>query len=51
MKLYRLLRTRAWLFHGGKVERDDFRLLAYLGESVEELELLQDKVPRLLGLG
>ena len=50
VKLYRLLRTRAWLFHGGKVERDDFRLLAYLGETVEELELLQDKVPRLLGL-
>ncbi len=49
-KLYKLLRARAWLMHGGKVTHDDFRILAYLGETVEELELLQDKVPRLLGL-
>ncbi len=49
VKLYRLLRTRAWLFHGGKVEREDLHLLAYLGDTVEELELLQEKVPRLLG--
>jgi len=50
VKLYRLLRARSWLMHGGKVERDDFVLLSYLGETVEELELLRDKVPRLLGL-
>ncbi len=50
VKLYRLLRARSWLMHGGKVERDDFVLLSYLGETVEELELLQDKVPRLLGI-
>lgn len=50
VKLYRLLRTRAWLVHGGKVCRDDFVLLAHLGETVEELELLRDKIPRLLGL-
>ena len=50
VKLYRLLRTRAWLFHGGRVEREDFEILSYLGETREELELLEDKVPRLLGL-
>lgn len=50
VKLYRLLRTRAWLVHGGQVTRDDFVLLAHLGETVEELELLRDKIPRLLGL-
>jgi MoxR-like ATPase len=50
VKLYRLLRTRAWLFHGGKVERQDFQLLAYLGETREELELLHQKVPQLLGI-
>ena len=50
VKLYKLLRTRAWLFHGGKVERDDLTLLAYLGETREELALLEDKVPKLLGL-
>ena len=41
----------AWLFHGGKVERGDLRLLAYMGETVEELEILEAKVPRLLGVG
>ena len=50
VKLYKLLRTRAWLLHGGKVERGDLALLAYLGETREELALLEDKVPRLLGL-
>ncbi len=51
IKLYRLLRTRAWIVHGGAVEREDLQLLAYLGESREEIDLLEEKVPRLLGLG
>lgn len=50
VKLYRLLRSRAWIHHGGAVEREDLRLLAYLGETKEEMDLLEDKVPRLLGL-
>jgi MoxR-like ATPase len=50
VKLYKLLRARAWLFHGGKVEREDLALLMYLGETREELALLEDKVPKLLGL-
>ena len=50
VKLYRLLRARAWILHGGAVEREDLRLLAYLGETKEEMDLLEDKVPRLLGL-
>jgi len=50
IKLYRLLRTRAWIFHGGAVERDDLTLLSYLGETREEIDLLEEKVPRLLGL-
>jgi MoxR-like ATPase len=49
VKLYKLLRARAWLFHGGKVEREDLALLMYLGETREELALLEDKVPKLLG--
>jgi MoxR-like ATPase len=51
VKLYRLLRTRAWVVRGGAVERDDLRMLAYLGESREEMDLLENEVPRLLGLG
>lgn len=50
VKLYKLLRCRAWLLHGGKVEREDLALLAYLGETREELALLEEKVPKLLGL-
>lgn len=50
VKLYKLLRTRAWLFSGGTVTRDDLQLLSYLGESLEEMALLREKVPRLLGI-
>jgi MoxR-like ATPase len=50
IRLYRLLRTRAWILHGGSVEREDLSLLQYLGETREEIDLLEDKVPRLLGL-
>jgi MoxR-like ATPase len=49
VKLYKLFRVRAWLFTGGTVSRDDLRLLAYLGESHREIELLREKVPTLLG--
>jgi MoxR-like ATPase len=50
IKLYRLLRAQAWLFHGGTVERSDLGLLRYLGETTEEVTLLDEKVPKLLGL-
>ncbi len=50
VKLYRLLRTRAWVLHGGAVERQDLGLLAYLGETRDEIDLLEEKVPKLLGL-
>jgi MoxR-like ATPase len=49
VKLYKLLRIRAWLFSGGVVGRDDLRLLAYLGETHQEMALLREKVPTLLG--
>ncbi len=50
IKLYRLLRTRAWITHGGAVERQDLQMLSYLGETREEIDLLEEKVPKLLGL-
>lgn len=49
VKLYKLFRFRAWLFSGGSVTRDDLKLLAYLGETHQEMALLRDKVPELLG--
>jgi MoxR-like ATPase len=50
IKLYRLVRTRAWILHGGAVARQDLELLSYLGETREEVDLLEAKVPKLLGL-
>ncbi|MBL9039346.1 MAG: AAA family ATPase [Archangium sp.] len=50
IKLYRLLRARAWVVHGGAVEREDLQMLAYLGETRDEIDVLEEKVPRLLGL-
>ncbi|MSR51790.1 MAG: AAA family ATPase [Gemmataceae bacterium] len=49
VKLYKLLRVRAWLLSGGTVSMDDLRLLAYLGETMQQIEHLQHKVPDLLG--
>jgi MoxR-like ATPase len=49
VKLYKLLRVRAWLMAGGVVRRDDLKLLAFLGETHSEIEALRKKVPLLLG--
>ena len=49
VKLYKLFRVRSWLLSGGVVGMDDLRLLAYLGETHQEMELLREKVPILLG--
>ncbi len=49
VKLYKLFRVRAWLLSGGTVSRDDLRLLAYLGETHQEIDHLREKVPNLLG--
>jgi MoxR-like ATPase len=49
VKLYKLLRVRAWLFTGGTVTRDDLKLMMYLGESHQEIEQLRERVPSLLG--
>ncbi len=51
VKLYKLFRVRSWLLTGGSVTRDDLRLLAYLGETHQEIKLLREKVPALLGDG
>jgi MoxR-like ATPase len=49
VKLYKLMRVRAWLFAGGTVRHDDLKLLAYLGETLREIDLLRSEVPKLLG--
>jgi len=49
VKLYKLFRVRSWLLSGGTVSRDDLRLLAYLGETHQEIDHLREKVPELIG--
>jgi MoxR-like ATPase len=50
VKLYKLFRVRSWLYSGGTVSRDDLRLLAYVGETHQEIAHLREKIPLLLGL-
>jgi MoxR-like ATPase len=51
VKLYKVLRTRAFLFHGGAVQTPDLVLLSYCGNRRHELPAVQEKVRALLGLG
>ncbi len=51
IKLYRLLRTRAFLYHGGEVRPDDLRLLRYVGESEETFGLVRERVDQMLRVG
>ncbi|MEZ4384992.1 MAG: AAA family ATPase [Nannocystaceae bacterium] len=51
VKLYKLIRTQAFLDHGGAVEQSDLHLLAYVGNRRDELAVVEAKVRALLGLG
>jgi MoxR-like ATPase len=51
IKLYRLLRTRAFLAHGGEVRLDDLRLLRFLGEDEEQFALVRERVDQMLRVG
>jgi MoxR-like ATPase len=50
VKLYKLLRVRAFLFHGGAVQGPDLVLLSYVGNRRFELAAVRDKVRAVLGL-
>jgi MoxR-like ATPase len=50
VKLYRLIRARAFLHHGGAVRHDDLSLLAYVGNRRHELAPVAQKVRALLSL-
>jgi len=51
VKICKLLRTAAFLDHGGAVTEYDLRLLSYLGNHRHELGPVREKVHALLGLG
>ena len=50
VKLYKLLRIQAWLKRGGTVETSDLAMLAFVGNTQEELAILQERIPVLLNL-
>ena len=50
VKLYRLVRARAFLFHGGAVRKEDLVLLRYIGDRSEDFSALKEKVDALLRL-
>ena len=50
VKLYRLVRARAFLFHGGAVRKEDLILLRYIGDRSEDFGALKEKVDALLRL-
>ncbi len=51
IKLYQLIRSRALLFHGGEVRREDLVLLRYIGDRNDGFPVLREKVDALLRLG
>lgn len=51
VKLYKVIRTKAFLEHGGAVQAADLGLLAYVGNRKDELPVVASKVKALLGLG
>lgn len=48
IKLYRLMRVRAFLLHGGVVTRDDLTLLRYIANRQQDLGVVRSKVDALL---
>ena len=48
IKLYRLLRVRAFLFHGGVVTKDDLTLLRYTANRQQDIKVVREKVDALL---
>ena len=50
IKLYKLIRTRAFLFHGGVVNKEDLTLLRYIAERLQDFAPIHEKVDTLLRL-
>lgn len=51
VKLYRLIRARAFLFSGGVVTKDDLTLLRYIPDRLPDFAPVREKVDKLLRLG
>ena len=51
IKLYRLIRTRAFLHHGGSVRKDDLVVLRHVADREEDMGPVRQKVDALLRVG
>jgi MoxR-like ATPase len=51
VKLYRLLRARAFLLHGGVIEKSDLVLLRYIPNRSRDFQAIREKVDGLLRIG
>ena len=50
VKLYKLIRTRAFLFRGEAVSREDLSILRYTADRLQDFEAVANKVDTLLSL-
>lgn len=50
VKLYKIIRTRAFLLHGGNVRKEDLTILRYIGDRIEDFSLIHDKVDKMIGI-
>lgn len=50
IKIYKLIRTRAFLFHGGVVTKEDLTLLRYVPDRIQDFGPIREKVDTLLRL-
>ena len=50
IKLYKLVRTRAFLIHGGVVTKSDLVLLRYISDRADDLEAMRELVDRMLSV-
>ena len=50
IKLYKLIRARAFLFHGGGVTKDDLVMLRYIPDRLQDFTPVREKVDALLKL-
>jgi MoxR-like ATPase len=50
IKLYKLIRTRAFLMHGGVVDKSDLVTLRYIADRADDLTAIQESVDKILAI-
>ncbi len=50
IKLYKLIRIRAFLLHGGVVRKEDLQILSYIPDRLQDFEPVREKIHSLLRL-